>query len=80
MSLVNDIDEYGFKRSEEEIQFIANEKDYFTQITRNSIEINNYLSNSNRTTFLFKKLRLKRIVRKGNYERKSIVKINGSEK
>ena len=64
MALINDIDEYGFKRSEEEIKYL-NESEHFAKITKRQIEWNNFNSSTIKNNVLFRSYNLKKIIRKG---------------
>lgn len=64
MALISDIDEYGFRRSAEEKQYL-NESEHFSKITKHQIEWNNFNSSTIRNNVLFRGYSLKKIIRKG---------------
>lgn len=64
MALINDIDEYGFRRSEEEIKYL-NESEHFSKITKRQIEWRNFGNSTIRNNVLFRSYNLKKIIRKG---------------
>ena len=64
MSLISEIDEYGFKRSDQEIKFLSEQSDYFNVFTRRQIKWNNFES-SFRNNFLLRNFTLKKFIRKG---------------
>lgn len=64
MSLISEIDEYGFKRSEEEKTFLSENSEHFSKITKRQIEWNNF-ETSYRNSLLFRNFTLKRYIRKG---------------
>lgn len=69
MSLISDIDEYGFKRSDEEIKFLSeNSDEYFAKITKRQIEFSHFGS-SFKNNFLLRDYTLKRFIRKGMLKR-----------
>lgn len=61
MALISDIDEYGFKRSEEEIRYLETNQQHFTKLTNQLIKWNSL----NRSNPLFKSIVLKTFIRKG---------------
>lgn len=66
-SLISDVDEFGFRRSEEEIKFLqANATIYFTKLSKNSAEWASFNA-SYRNSPLLRNFTMKRLIRKGNY-------------
>lgn len=67
MSLISDIDEYGFKRSEEEIKYLSEATEYYTKITKQQIEWKNFQQSAYKNSFLFRDFNLKRMIRRGKH-------------
>lgn len=65
MALISDVDEYGFKRSEEEIKFLAESEHHFKKITQNQMEWNNFTNSTIRNSVFLRNYSLKRFIRKG---------------
>lgn len=83
MALISDIDEYGFKRSEEEIKFIEQNEDYFKKLTNQLIAWNSLQSSSYKNNFLFRNISFKKFIRKGvplNLRKEVWLKTSGCQK
>jgi hypothetical protein len=67
MALISDIDEYGFRRSEEEIKFLSESDDYFEQITKQQLNFDTFNKGtlSLRNNILTRSYMLKKYIRKG---------------
>jgi TBC1 domain family member 6 len=65
MVLVSDVDEYGFKRSQQEMEFLEKNNQFYANLTRREIEFKNLENSVIRTNFLTKSIMLKRYIRKG---------------
>ncbi|KAG5680104.1 hypothetical protein PVAND_009630 [Polypedilum vanderplanki] len=86
MTQISDIDEYGFKRSEEEKKFREQNEEYFLKITNSSIAWEKFISSSSlsiKNNILIRSYTLKNFIRKGvpKHLRKDIwLKTSGCEK